>query len=97
MKSTEQLFRRTIQTEKISRIMNCISFEVDLRASKPELRRYFTQLFGMQPLACRTQIIRNRKIVRFIISSEAAEQLQALTSQSGMPTAGRSGISEEFR
>lgn len=66
-----EVIRGPVVTEKYDRVRevhNAYAFEVDRRASKDEIKAAVKTLFGVDPVAIRTQIVRgkNKRVGRSI-------------------------------
>ena len=62
--NVEQVIRRPLVTEKSTierELQNIVTFEVDLRANKTEIRRAVEVLFDVQVLGVRTSRVRGKK------------------------------------
>ncbi len=62
--NVEQVIRRPLVTEKSTierELQNIVTFEVDLRANKTEIRRAVEALFDVQVLGVRTSRVRGKK------------------------------------
>ncbi len=62
--NVEQVIRRPLVTEKSTierELQNIVTFEVDLRATKTEIRRAVEALFDVQVLGVRTSRVRGKK------------------------------------
>ena len=62
--NAEQVIRRPLITEKSTierELQNIVTFEVDLRANKTEIRRAVEALFDVQVLGVRTSRVRGKK------------------------------------
>ena len=62
--NAEQVIRRPLITEKSTierELRNIVTFEVDLRANKTEIRRAVEALFDVQVLGVRTSRVRGKK------------------------------------
>ena len=62
--NAEQVIRRPLITEKSTierELQNIVTFEVDLRANKTEIRRAVEKLFDVQVLDVRTSRVKGKK------------------------------------
>ncbi len=62
--NAEQVIRRPLITEKSTierELQNIVTFEVDLRANKTEIRRAVEKLFDVQVLDVRTARVKGKK------------------------------------